>query len=142
MPRPPAARPLRTLLCSALCALGVAACGSTVSTSAFKGEQHEVAQRISSLQADATSGEQKKICAQDMAAAIVSRLGGAKACEAAIKKQIAEIDSLETSVQSVQIASGGATATAHVKSTYNGRSTPGTVALVKEGKLWKVSAVG
>jgi hypothetical protein len=35
------------LLVAVLLALGVGACGSTVSTSSFKGEAHAVAQRIS-----------------------------------------------------------------------------------------------
>ncbi len=137
-----AARPLLTLLCLPLCAVAVAACGSTVATTSFKGEQHEVAQAISNLQTDATGAEQKKVCARDVAAAVVARLGGTKGCEAAIKSQLAEVDSLEVSVQSVQFAAGGASATAHVLSTYAGKKRLGTITLVKEGSTWKVSAVG
>ncbi len=142
MPTRLAARPTLTLLCLPLCAVAVAACGTTTSTASFKGEQHEVAQTVANLQSDATSAEEKKVCANDLAAAVVTRLGGQKGCEKAIKNQLAEVDTLEVSVQSVQIATGGTTATAHVKSTRSGKKKSGTVSLVKEGKDWKISAVG
>ncbi len=136
---PSVAKPSLALLCLPLCAVAVAACGSTVSTAAFKGEQHAVAQTIANLQADATASEEKKICTSDLAAPVVTRLGGKKGCEKAIKNQVAEVDSLEVSVQSVQVAAGGASATAKVTSTYGGKKRPGTISLVKEGKDWKVS---
>ncbi|HEV7163671.1 MAG TPA: hypothetical protein VGN25_10490 [Solirubrobacteraceae bacterium] len=138
MPAPVSKR-LLTLLCLPLGTVTLAACGSAVSTSSFSGAKHEVAQVVSNLQADATAAEQKKVCADDLAAAVVTRLGGQKSCETAIKNQLAEVDSLEVSVQSIQIS--GASATAHVKSEQSGKSKAGTVALVKEGKSWKVSAV-
>ena len=135
-------RRLLALLCLPLCAVTVAACGSTVSTAGFKGEQHEVAQTISNLQADATAAEQKKICANDMAAALVTRLGGSKGCEAAVKSQLAEVDNLEATVKSVQVATGGKTATAQVKSVHEGKTATSAVSLVKEGGKWKISGVG
>jgi hypothetical protein len=141
---PPRARYTRRLTgaaCVALLASGLAACGNTVSTSGFKGEQHAIAETISNLQADATAGEQKKICANDLAGAVVRRLGGTKGCEAAIKSQVAEIDSLETKVQSIQLGPGGTTATARVKSTYGGKGAVKTVVLVKEAGKWKVSGL-
>jgi hypothetical protein len=137
----PAAKRALALLCVAAAALALAACGSTVSTASFKGEQHAVAQAIANLQSDATASEQKKVCANDLAASVVSRLGGSKGCEKALKAQLAEIDSLEASVKSIQIAAGGSAATATVKSTYAGKSRTGSVSLVKEGKSWKIAAV-
>jgi hypothetical protein len=128
-------------LCLPLSALALTGCGSTVSTANFKGAQHEVAQTISNLQADATAGEQKKICADDLAAAVITRLGGKKGCEAAIKKQLAEVDSLDVSVQSVQLASTGTHASASVRSIYEGKSRPGSVSLVKESGKWKISGL-
>jgi len=123
-----------------LLALGLAACGTTVSTGSFKGEAHEAAQAVANLQADATAGDQGKICANDFAASVVSRLGGTKACEQAIKNQLAEIDNLELGVQSVKLGSAG-TATATVKSTYAGKKKVGPVLLVKEAGKWKVSSL-
>jgi hypothetical protein len=130
------------VLCAPICAVALSACASTVSTSSFTGAKHNVAQTISNLQADATASEKKKICTTDLAATVVARLGGAKGCEAAIKSQLAEIDSFEVSVQSIDVAAGEASATAHVKSIEKGKSTPATVALVKEAGKWKISAFG
>jgi hypothetical protein len=129
------------LLCAPLLATGLVACGSTVSTSGFKGEQHAVAETISNLQSDTTASDEKKICANDLAAATVARLGGAKGCEKAIHDQIAQIDNLEVKVLSIQIAAGGTSATATLKSTYGGKRRPSTVTLAKEGGKWKVSSV-
>ncbi|MGD1056103.1 MAG: hypothetical protein ABR992_01680 [Solirubrobacteraceae bacterium] len=135
-------RRLPALLCLPPLALALSACGSTVSTTNFKGEQKEVAQTIANLQADATAGGQNKICANDLAAAVVNGLRGTKRCEEAIKKQLAEIDSLEVSVQSIKLAAGSTSATAAVTSIYEGKKRPSTVSLVKEGGKWKISALG
>jgi copper chaperone CopZ len=127
------------LSCMPLCALAVSACASTTSTGSFKGAEHAVAQTIGNLQSDATGGEQKKICTQDLAAKVVASLGGAKGCEAAIKEQLAEIDGTEAVVEAVQVS--GTTATATVKSTVAGKKTLSTVVLVEEGGKWKISAL-
>jgi hypothetical protein len=134
-------RRVPVLLCLPLSALLLSACGSTVSTTGFKGQAHEVAQTIANLQADATAGEQKKICADDLAAGVVARLGGTKGCETAIKNQLAEINSLEVRVRSVHVASGNASATADVSSIHEGKTRPSTLSLVKEGGKWKLSGV-
>jgi hypothetical protein len=123
-------RPLG-LLCPPLLALALAGCATTTTTAGFKGVDHEAAQTIANFQSDATDAEQKKICADDLAATLVTRLGGAKGCETAIKSQLAEVDSMEVSVQSVQIASNGATATAGVKSVHEG----------KKGGKWKIAGL-
>ena len=134
-------RPL-ALLCLPLSGLALSACGTTTSTAAFKGQQHEVAQTLANLQSHATAGEEKNICGKDLALAVVRRLGGAKPCEAAIKSQLAEVDSLEVTVQSVQIASDGTSATAEAVSVHEGKKRASTVAFVKEGGRWRISALG
>ena len=135
------ARATIALLCAPLLATGVAACGAnTVSTSSFKGEQQKVAQTVAHLQSHATALEAKKICKEDLAAANVARLNTASGgCKQAIESQLKQIDSFETTVQSVQI--NGATATARVKSVNGGKKGVQTVTLVKEGGKWKVSSV-
>ncbi len=130
------------LICAALCASALTACASTVSTSGFSGAKRSVAQTVANLQADATAGEQKKICANDLAAATVAKLGGAKGCETAVKSQLKEVDSLEVTVQTVQLAKGEAAASARVKSIHQGKSRLSTISLVKEGGKWKISGVG
>lgn len=135
-------RRLPLLLCLPLFALALSACGSTVSTAGFKGDQHDVAQTVANLASHATAAEEKKICGEDLAAGVVKRLGGTKGCEAAIKSQLAEVDSLAVTVGSIQIAPDGASATALVASIHEGKSHPSTIALVKEDGKWKISGLG
>jgi hypothetical protein len=139
MPRLPHPRSAIVLLVPL--ALGLSACGTSVSTSSFKGEQHAVAQTLANLQSHATASEQGKICSDDLAAAVVTRLGGKSGCESAIKAQLTEIENLELSVQSIVIAPSARTATAQVRSTYKSKTKLGTLALVKEGGSWKVSGL-
>jgi len=132
------------VLCAPLLAVGLAACAGTTSTAGFKGEAHEVAQAISQLQSDASAGDQKKICANDLASAVVTRLSSASGgCEQAVKNELGEVDSFELSIEEVQLAGTGAqrTATVNVKSTYSGKTTLTAVSLVKEGGKWKVSGL-
>lgn len=132
-------RRLLALICVPLCPLALAACGTTTSTAAFKGAEHEVAQTVANLQSDVTSGEQKKVCANDLATPVVRSLGGTKHCESTIKDQITEIDNTELQVESVKV--NGTTATAVVKSTYKGKKTLKTVSFVKEGDKWKIATL-
>jgi hypothetical protein len=140
-----AARPLALLCCLPPLGLALAGCGAAVtSTSSFKGEQHEVAQTIANLQAYATSAEENKVCANVLAGSVVTRLGGVKGCERAIKNQLNEVDNLEVSVESVQLSRHGglSTASAQVKSIHAGKSRASTVSLVREAGRWKISGVG
>jgi hypothetical protein len=130
---------LRPLIVLCLCAPLLAACGSAASTSSFKGVQHEVAQRVADLQSDATSSNRESICKKDLAATIVTKLGGIKKCEEALKHQLAQIDNLEATIVSVKVAPGGKSANAAVRSTYEGKTREKTLPLVKEGASWKVS---
>jgi hypothetical protein len=120
--------------------LGLAACGNTVSTSGYKGESHAVAQTISNLESDATTGSQSKLCKNDLASSVVKRLASAAGeCQKALKDQISQIDNFDLEV--VSIAVKGTTATARVRSRYYGKGRITTMQLVKEGKSWKVSGL-
>jgi hypothetical protein len=130
---------VRLLMALCMCVPALAACGSTASTSGFKGVEHEVAQRVADLQSDATSSNRENICKNDLAAAIVTKLGGRKGCEEALKHQLAQIDNLEATIVSVKVAPDGKSATAKVKSTYEGKTREKTIPLVKESSGWKVS---
>jgi hypothetical protein len=136
--------PAPALLGATLLVFGLAACGSTVATSSFKGEQHEVAQTISNLQSDVRAGEQTKVCENDLAAPVLARLSTSTGgCKQAIKGQLAEIDNFDITVESVQITGTGSkrTATARVKSTYNGKKVVRTVTLAFEMGKWKILSV-
>jgi hypothetical protein len=123
------------------CALALGGCASSVSVSGFKGEEHEVAQAIANLQSDTSSQNQARVCTDDLAHAIVARLATAPGgCERAIKDQQAEIDpGLEVTVESVHVS--GSSASASVKSIFEGKSRRSTLTLVKEGGKWKISGV-
>jgi hypothetical protein len=135
---------LVAFLCAPLLAVSLAACSKTLSISAFKGEEHAVAQTISNLQADVTAGDEQKICTNDLAAAVAARLNSAPGgCKQAIKNQLTELDNFEVAVQSVHLSTAGAqpTATAHVTSTFGGKTKASTLSLVKEGGKWKISSL-
>jgi hypothetical protein len=130
-----------SLLAAILLALGVGACGSTVSTSSFKGEAHAVAQRISDLQSDVSALSEQKICERDFSRAARARLSTAgNTCKQALKRQLGSIDDYELTVE--KIAVSGATATARVRSTWSGKLSTNTLKLVKEGGDWRVEGVG
>jgi len=127
-------------LLAASLALGLSACGSTTSSSSFKGEDSAVAQAITNMQSDATAGSYQKVCANDLAGAVQARLkASGDDCQKALKSQLSEIDNFELTVKSVAVS--GDTATARVQSTYSGKVGLGTLSLVKEGSHWKVSGV-
>jgi copper chaperone CopZ len=129
-----------TLPCAALLALGVSACAKSVSTSGLKGEAKSAAETIKNLQSDVTAGDQKKVCQDDLAKALVTKLAATSGgCEKAIEGQLTEIDSFEVTVEAVQVSAG--TATARVKSIYSGKNRLRTLSLVKEGTKWKISAL-
>ena len=124
---------------AALCALAVAGCASTVSTSGYSGPDKEVAQEVATLQSAAQSSDQKKICSEVFSSSVVSRLGGQQGCEKAVKTQLAEIDNLEATVHSVKLT--GSTATATVVAIIEGKKHLSTITLVKESGGWRVSGV-
>jgi hypothetical protein len=124
-----------------LLALGLAGCASSTSTAGFSGERHAAAQTVANLQSHATNAEDAKICKEDLAAGVVSRLGGARRCEAAIKSQLTEVDVPEVTIESIALGKRGTSATARVKSTYEGKKRITSVYLVKEGGKWRISAL-
>ena len=132
------------LLVLPLLAASLLGCANKVSTSGFSGEEREVAQAISNLQSDVTAADQQKICRNDFAAGVVGRLNAAPGgCVQAVKSQVAEVDNVNMTVQSVQLSGTGAqrTASAREKSVYEGKTRTHTVSLVKEGGKWKISGV-
>jgi hypothetical protein len=132
---------LIALLCVPPLVLGLSACAQTVSTSGLTGEAKAAAETVKGLQSNATSGEAKKICQEDLASAVVKRLADAPGgCQEVIKKQLAEIDSVELTVESMKVE--GTSAIAHVKSIYSGKKRLSTVSLLKEGKKWKIVSFG
>ncbi len=137
-------RRLLAPLVLSLLASTLAGCGTTATTatSSFSGTERVVAQAIANLQSAASSAEPSKICADDLSAHLVSRLGGQHGCESAIKHQLNQVDDLEVTVESVQLGRGKKTARAVVKSIYEGKNRSSTLSLVKESGGWKVAGLG
>jgi copper chaperone CopZ len=74
-----------------------------------------------------------------LAASVVTKLGGKKGCETAVKSQLSEIDSTEVDVEAVHVS--GTTATVTLKSVYRGKKKSSTATLILEGGKWKISAL-
>jgi len=132
------------LLCCAPPALGLGACAKSVSTSSFKGEQHDVAQTVANLQSDVTASDQKKICTRDLSSSLVKRLNAAPGgCRRAVKDQLGEVDNLDLTVESVAVHAAGAarSATAVVRSTFEGKKRRSTLSLTFESGSWKLSGL-
>jgi hypothetical protein len=130
-------RPLAAGLCAVAFAVGVTACGEVASTSNFKGESHKVAQTIANFQTDATANNQKKLCEDDLADALTARFKNVGGCETVIKNALHGLDSLNLTIEAITV--NGATAQAHVRSTWSGKNRTTTLTLVKEGAHWKIS---
>jgi hypothetical protein len=138
-----AAKALVACACVGLPGMALSACAKTVSTGAFQGEQREVAKAISNLQSHVTAAEAQKICSDDLASEVVKGLDAKGGCKSRIKEQLAEIDSADLSVVSIQLSGAGAqrAASATVRSVYGGKTRSSTVSLLKQGGKWKISAV-
>lgn len=134
------ARAATATACALLLSLALSACAKTVSTSGLKGDAKAAAETIKNLQTDVTAGDEKKVCENDLAKSLVTKLDASPGgCQKAIKDQLAEIDSFEVTVEAMQAS--GSTATAHVKSIYSGKSRKSVLSLVKEGGKWKLAAL-
>ncbi|HUA73947.1 MAG TPA: hypothetical protein VL988_04245 [Solirubrobacteraceae bacterium] len=148
LPKPSVARPaasnrkrLLALPCVLALALGLSACAKTVSSNGLKGDSKDAAETIKNFQTHVTSGDEKKICGEDLAKTLVSKLSAqAGGCEGAIKDQLKEVDNFEVTLEAMQAS--GTTATAHVRSIYSGKNRKGTLTLVKEAGKWKISGLG
>jgi hypothetical protein len=138
--RAPSRKRALALGCAVLLAVGLSACAKSVSTAGLSGEAKAAAETIKDLQSDVTAGDEKKVCRNDLAKSLVTKLAASGGgCEKAINDQLSQVDSFEITVQAMQVS--GSTATAHVKSTYSGHDRKGTLSLVKEGRRWKISAL-
>jgi putative lumazine-binding protein len=120
--------------------IALGACGEAVSTGKFSGESRTVAEAVAGFQKDVSPANEKKLCANDLAATLVSRLAAAGGCQAVLSGQLKQVDTPTLEVESISIV--GASAQARVKSTWSGKSKTSTLSLVKEGGRWKISGSG
>ena len=131
-----------TPLLAPLLAVGLAACASTVSTSSFTGAARTVAQRVSDYQSHVAAGDAQKVCQDDLSAALRARLGATGgSCAQVVKRQLVSVDDYEATVVKNGIAIAGATATAHVRSTWSGKTRTVTLQLVKQAGGWRIAGL-
>jgi hypothetical protein len=132
---------LRAVLLATALPIALAGCAGAVSTGSFKGEAHQVAERIASFQKDAGEGDQRKVCADDLAATLregIARFG--RSCEEAVKEQLKAVEEIAMTVKAVQVS--GTRARAKVESAYWGKACTNELYLVKEGSQWRISGIG
>ena len=101
-------------------------------------------QTVANLQSDVTASDQKKICSRDLSSSLVKRLNAAPGgCRRAVKDQLAEVDNLDLTVESVAVHAAGAarSATAVMSSTFEGKKRRSTLSLTFESGSWKLSGV-
>lgn len=128
------------LATAAALAIGLGACGTAISTGKYKGESKAVVQRISDFQTDVTASEEKKLCANDLAHVVQTRLQAAgSSCVQALKHQLGAVQNYELTVKSVAVK--GTRATARVSSMWSGKQRTSTMRFVKEGGAWKITAL-
>ena len=139
-PRPPAA----ALAAVATCAVLAAGCAPTTSSntklSNFRGDQRPVAQAVVDFQSAASNGDEQRICRDLLARAFAGRLAArGRGCPAAVHEAIRDADSLDMTVQSVQVT--GARASARVKLETGDKDRTTTLALVREGARWRIAGL-
>ncbi len=133
-------RPMLTLAAAALSALALGACGTTVSTSGYKGEAEAVAKRVANFESNVTASEAAKICSEDLAVVVKARLkadGGD--CEGALKRQLKQVDVPELTIHSIEVK--GPAAKARVRSTWSGKTAESTLVLTKESGSWRIASL-
>ena len=122
-----------------------AGCGRSEpdSSGKFKGEEKLVANAIEDLQDAGRKGDATRICRDLLARDVVRTISkaGDKTCAQRVKDSLDDADVFDLSVKSVTVK--GATATATVTSDDgNEKDRVDTMTLAKEGKRWKIAALG
>jgi hypothetical protein len=134
---------LAVLLCAS--ALTLSACGTSDKDSAtnFKGDQKAVAQTVEDLQSASRKGDEKKICTDLLAPALITKIKAAHkdGCEPALKDALRDVDSYELQVKKVAISGTNATATVTSDIGKDDDRTD-ALTLVKVGNAWKISELG
>jgi hypothetical protein len=137
MPRPIA------LLLPLLLVSGCAPANSGgVDTGRFTGAEKAVATTLSDLADAGRKRDGARVCAQLLSKRIVDRLDqGTNSCRNALDDQLDAADTFDINVGAGDIKVTGATATARVRSDFNGKKVPRTLRLVLEQRRWRLDSV-
>ena len=122
----------------------VAGCGpQPATTSKFKGDEKDVAQKIEDLQSDAQGRKPSAICSDVLSQALADKVkaAGGSDCAGEIEKLTRDADDFELTVTDVSV--NGNTATATVKARRGGKKNATTTySLVKENGDWRLNDLG
>jgi hypothetical protein len=140
----PRRSPVFALAAAALCAALAAGCAptttSTTNLSKFKGPQRQVAQTVADLRTAAGDDDDRRICTSILSRDLAARLAShGRGCPAVVHEAIRDADSLDMTVQSVQVT--GARATARVKLETGKKDRFATLGLVREGAGWRIAGL-
>jgi len=132
-----------------LAAVVAGGCGASdaSSTEDFKGEDRAVAQVVEDLQDAGRRGDAKRMCDDLLAKPVVDRLrevartlpARTDDCAEALDESLKDADDFDLETTKVTIK--GATATATVRSDGGKEDRTDTLALVKEGRNWKLAEI-
>lgn len=138
------ARPSALVALLVVGALG--GCGSSGGTTAndFKGEERAVAQVAEDLSDAGKKGDAQRMCDDLLAKPVVDRLTTVGArdkrnCADTLDDSLKDADSFALEVTAVKVT--GTTAQATVRSDAGKKDRTDTLALVKEGRNWKLSEI-
>jgi hypothetical protein len=119
-------------------AVALGGCAESASTANLKGEAKAVAQVISNFRSSASTGDEKAICAHDLAATLKTKLSKqGVGCVKAIEEQLHQVDTF--TLDTLTVAITGAHARAKIQSTFSGKLENSMLLLLREGKSWKIA---
>lgn len=130
------------MLLAALLALTLGGCSLTKSnttTPTGGGTAKAIGTVISNFSSDASSNNSTAICKSILASSLVQHLNSIGSCTTIISNQINTVESFSMTVTKYGVA--GNSATALVKSPYNGTNRLYTIKLIKQGGTWRISGL-
>jgi hypothetical protein len=125
-------------------ALGLGACTQADKNSStnFKGDQKAVAAAVEDLSEAGRKGDSNRICEQLLARDLVRTIEQASdgRCAKVVDEALQDADAFDMSVEKVDVS--GTTATATVKSETGKNDRTDQLRLVRDGRNWKIAALG
>jgi hypothetical protein len=133
-----AAAVLATVALAAGCAPSTSS--SSNSTSKFSGDARQAAQTVEDLQAAAKDGENDKICRQLLSSSFAGQLAAhGRSCPDAVDAAVKDADTIDMTVEKVDVTSGKATARVKLQTGKTDRTA--TFQLVRENGRWKIQSL-
>jgi hypothetical protein len=132
---------LATVALAAGCAPSTS--NSSNSTSKFSGDARQVAQTVEDLQAAAKDGgdnNNNKICRQLLSSSFAGQLAAhGRSCPDAVDAAVNDADTIDMTVEKVDVTSGKATAQVKLETGKQDRTA--TFRLVRENGRWKIQSL-